>query len=96
MNANPDAPGGFAAAICSDSVEAIFRDVANMVAQPKPDEDPYQSEEYQRFVESMVPHCRCAERHRPCDGVLAGGICDGIEDEPDFTLDDLEWSETYE
>jgi hypothetical protein len=35
-----------------------------------------QDPEYQKFVESMVPHCHCAERHRPCDGVLAGGLCD--------------------
>lgn len=40
--------------------------------------DPYQSEEYARFVASMVPHCHCCERNRPCDGVLAGGICDGV------------------
>lgn len=37
--------------------------------------DPCETEEYQKFVESMVPHCRC-EFDRPCDGVLAGGLCD--------------------
>lgn len=30
--------------------------------------------EYDKFVESMVPHCQC--ENPPCDGVLAGGICD--------------------
>jgi hypothetical protein len=40
--------------------------------------DPYESAEYQRFVESMVEHCHCHEGNRPCDGVLAGGLCDGI------------------
>lgn len=49
------------------------------------------NEEYQKFVESMVPFCRCSEEHKPCDGVLAGGCCEGIFDEPDFTVDDLEW-----
>jgi hypothetical protein len=41
--------------------------------------DPYQSVEYARFVESMVPHCHCEPlSSRPCDGVLAGGVCDGM------------------
>lgn len=57
-------------------------------------ENPYDSVEYERFVQSMVPHCHCAERYRPCDGVLAGGICDnmGHDDlrESEFEeLDDL-------
>ena len=38
-------------------------------------------EHYEKFVQSMVPHCRCAERHRPCDGVLACGICDDMQDD---------------
>lgn len=36
--------------------------------------------QYQAFVESMVPHCRCRSSDVPCAGVLAGGLCDGIED----------------
>jgi len=39
--------------------------------------------EYQKFVDSMVQHCHCLEGNRPCDGVLAGGICDGITDDND-------------
>jgi len=62
-------------------IEDIFGDAARMNQHPKPDEDPYQSEEYAKFVESCVPHCHCSERNRPCDGVLAGGICDGIQDD---------------
>lgn len=63
----------------NDPIEQIFREVAEMT--PKlVDEDPLQSEEYQRFVASMVEHCHCCERNRPCDGVLAGGPCDGVED----------------
>jgi hypothetical protein len=38
--------------------------------------------EYAKFVESMVPHCRC-DRDRPCAGVLAGGLCDDIRDSDD-------------
>lgn len=48
-------------------------------AEPKPDHDE-ESEEYHKFVESRVPHCHCRERDRPCDGVLAGGMCDNIQD----------------
>lgn len=55
---------------------------------PKMPENPYESIEYERFVASMVPHCHCAERYRPCDGVLAGGICDGMQDEPESEQDD--------
>lgn len=55
------------------------------------------SVEYRRFIESMVEFCHCVPlERRPCDGVLAGGVCDGAGQEPDFTLDDLEWIEEYE
>lgn len=48
--------------------------------------DPFDSEEYQKFVQSMAPLCRCKESNRPCDGVLAGGLCDDFQDEPeDYT-----------
>lgn len=40
-------------------------------------ECPYETEEYQKFVESMVPYCHCVT-NRPCEGVLAGGMCDEI------------------
>lgn len=63
----------------TDEFAYIFGDPRG---QPKPVVDPFQSEGYQRFVESMVPHCHCADRFRPCDGVLAGGLCDN-QQEPD-------------
>lgn len=56
--------------------------------KPAGPENPFESEEYDRFVESMVPHCHCRESNRPCDGVLAGGICDDIKDEPESEDDD--------
>lgn len=37
--------------------------------------DPFESEEYQKFVEGMIPLCHC-EYDQPCDGVLAGGLCE--------------------
>lgn len=52
------------------------------MAHRSPDSGPYQTAEYQKFVDSMVPHCHCKESNRPCDGVLAGGPCDGVEEEP--------------
>ena len=59
-------------------------------------EDPYESEEYLAFVESMTKLCQCEPPHScPCDGVLAGGLCDEKRNEPDFSLDDLEWDEEY-
>lgn len=42
-------------------------------------EDPYDTPEYQAFVEDMAKHCHCLPLdRRPCDGVLAGGPCDGF------------------
>jgi len=40
--------------------------------------NPYETEEYQQFVDSMVKFCRCDPEFRPCDGVLAGCPCDQI------------------
>lgn len=36
--------------------------------------------EYQAWVESMAKHCRCAH-DCPCAGVLAGGLCDDLQDD---------------
>jgi hypothetical protein len=30
--------------------------------------------QYEKFIASMAPLCRC--ENGPCDGVLAGGLCD--------------------
>lgn len=47
-----------------------------------------------RFIEESARHCECQPPHdRPCAGVLAGAGCDGMGLEPDFTKDDLDWSE---
>lgn len=52
---------------------------------------------YERFVNEMAQHCTCQPPHPcPCDGVLAGGLCDQMGHDPDFSLDELEWSEDYE
>lgn len=42
-----------------------------------------EEEQYQNFVDSMVPFCHCTDHNRPCDGVLAGGLCDNIQDTDD-------------
>ncbi len=61
------------------SVDQIFLEVAAMSPKPQEDKDPYESEEYHKFVQSMVEHCHCEPyENRPCDGVLAGGLCDGV------------------
>lgn len=54
---------------------------AESLPNPPKDEDPYHSEDYQKFVESMVEHCHCMPYgNRPCDGVLAGGLCDDMRE----------------
>ncbi len=42
-------------------------------------EDP----QYLAWVESMAKHCRCRSSDVPCAGVLAGGLCDEIDDSAD-------------
>lgn len=76
-----------------ESVEKILEEVAMQgVAAVAPgsasSRDITEDEEYEKFVESMVPYCRCA-RNQPCDGVLAGGLCDNIQDDPEWGDDDI-------
>jgi len=73
----------------TDPVEKIFSDIAQESVPPQ--RDITEDEEYQKFVESMVPYCHCSAQHRPCDGVLAGGLCDGITD--DGPRDDEQWDD---
>lgn len=41
--------------------------------------------EYERFVVSMRERCFCEwPEIIPCDGVLAGGLCDRVQFEPDI------------
>lgn len=68
--------------------EAYAEGFAAGLCRAKVAEDPFESEDYAKFVDSMVPHCHCAGQHRPCDGVLAGGICDNMRD--DDIEEDLE------
>ncbi len=42
------------------------------------EEDPYQSEDYQRFLAECAKECTCS--HDICDSVLAGGVCEDIHD----------------
>lgn len=39
--------------------------------------------EYQAFVEGQRKYCRCSDRYAPCEGVLAGGMCDNMQDASD-------------
>lgn len=58
---------------------------------PFNEEDPYATPEYQAFLEDVAKYCRC-EYGKPCDGVLAGGMCDGLTlDERDYWSGWEEW-----
>ena len=76
-----------------ESVEKILEEVAMMgvgsgAGFGSSTRDITEDEEYQKFVESMVPHCRCTAQPRPCDGVLAGGLCDNLHDDRALYDDD--------
>ncbi len=54
-------------------------------------ENQFDDPDYQRFVEEMAKDCRCTPLElRPCDGVLAGGVCDGVHREQDRGPEDDE------
>jgi len=46
------------------------------------EEDPYQSEDYQRFVALTAENCTADDK--PCDACLAGGYCDGPSHDTDY------------
>ena len=47
--------------------------------QLKPEMDMTDDPAYHAWIESMAKHCRCSH-NCPCDGVLAGGPCDDIQE----------------
>ena len=53
--------------------------------------DPTYEPAYQAFVDEMAKLCRCSH-DKPCDGLLAGGLCDNIQgsDENDWREDEDE------
>lgn len=54
---------------------------------PAEEADPYESEEYQKFVASVADQCTC--KGPVCGGVLAGGLCDNLgHDEIDLEDED--------
>lgn len=47
--------------------------------------------EYAAFITSMCSECHCEPlSRRPCDGVLAGGLCDGHREDERGIEDDNE------
>jgi len=57
--------------------------------KPKPETDMTEDPEYIAWVESMAVRCRCA-RDCPCAGVLAGGLCDDIQDDERDSIRDAD------
>lgn len=53
--------------------------IDNGPSDPDEAEEWMNSPEYQEFVARLAKHCRCV--NGPCDGVLAGGQCDGFDEE---------------
>lgn len=51
-------------------------------------DDPANDPDYQAFIASMEKFCRC-DYDRPCDGVLAGGLCDETREEMDDECHEL-------
>lgn len=43
-------------------------------------ETPQDDPEYQKMVEELAKQCTCQPQHlRPCDGLMAGGLCDELD-----------------
>lgn len=54
--------------------------------------DPYETDEYAKFVASMAAHCHADLQNRPCESCLAGGMCDGTSRDT-LTEDDFDRDE---
>lgn len=50
------------------------------------------------WIAEAAKHCRCADLWKPCEGVLAGGICDELEDDRDDEAEDFyaNWPDPYD
>jgi hypothetical protein len=46
-----------------------------------------------QWIAEAAKHCRCADLWKPCEGVLAGGVCDELEDDSDTDWDEDDWNE---
>lgn len=40
--------------------------------------DPEDAEAYSAWIDSLTAQCTCEGVDRPCDGLLAGGLCDDL------------------
>lgn len=80
---HPEAAALIEAARKVHTGEATLQDVISTL-RPQ-EEDPYQSEDYQRFVATCGEHCHAEDA--PCDSCLAGGICDVPSDNPILAAD---------
>lgn len=48
-------------------------------------ENPLDDPDYQKFVEELAEKCTCTPcGARPCDGLLAGGLCDDMHPDDDW------------
>ncbi len=56
------------------------------------EEDLERAEEHahQLWLAEAADHCRCGDLWRPCEGVLAGGMCDELGGDDDVYDDDLD------
>lgn len=45
------------------------------------------------WIEEAAKHCRCADLWKPCEGVLAGGVCDELEDDREDEWDEDDWDD---
>lgn len=57
-------------------------------------ESPFDDPAHQKLVQEMATQCKCTPHSsRPCDGLLAGGMCDDLHlDEGPAWLEDREFN----
>lgn len=67
---------------CVITLYWLLLHAADDTEQPFSDyKEPQDDPEYQKMVEELALQCTCTGADKPCDGLLAGGLCDDMHQE---------------
>lgn len=66
----------------ADAARMAFQGQRRLASEAEPDEpESEECEGFAQWVKELAKQCTC-DGDRPCDGLLAGGLCDETKQEP--------------